>query len=145
MTARTLTGRDRELGQALSAVLAGSGVALVGPAGVGKTALATVFEQRLDPTRYAPVRVAATEASRPIPFGALASVLSLGAGPVEPALVLGRIAAELATRAGRRKPVLVVDDAHHLDGPSAAVMLGLAANSRARLIVTVRARARPYA
>ncbi|MEK8107035.1 hypothetical protein NKG94_21285 [Micromonospora sp. M12] len=42
-----------------------------------------------------------------------------------------------------RTPVLVVDDAHLLDGPSAAVLLGLVQARAVRALVTARSGFRP--
>jgi len=133
-----VTGRELELRRARTAVTRGRGVAIVGAAGVGKTALASALVEALDREHCSTVRISGTEASRPIPYGALAELITGEHEPVEPALVFGRIVREIARRAGRRTPVVFVDDAHLLDGPSAAALLALVIGRHARVIVTVR-------
>jgi DNA-binding CsgD family transcriptional regulator len=133
--------RDRERDRAIAAIAAGRGAAIVGAAGVGKTALAAAVVRHLNPSRYGVVWTAATEASRQVPFGVFATLPPTVESPprkarIGPAPPAERMAAELARRAGRRTPVLVVDDAHRLDGPSAAVVLGLAAAGDVRLLIT---------
>lgn len=130
-----LVGRERELDRAGAALVGGSGVVFTGTEGVGRTAVARETVQRLDPRQSYVVWLTATEAGRQVPYGALAALLP--ASPtVEVTSVLPQVREALRARAGRRRPVLVVDDAHLLDGPSAAVLLALA--GQVGLVVTVR-------
>ncbi|HEU5267077.1 MAG TPA: AAA family ATPase, partial [Jatrophihabitans sp.] len=134
-----LTGRDTELQRLLAAISRDRSAAVLGPSGVGKTALAAALAGTLDPSRYFVVRAVGTEASRSVPFGALAELVMGGDEPPDQAFLMARIAREAARRAGGRAAVLVVDDAHLLDGPSAGAVLALAAGRRARAVVTIRA------
>jgi hypothetical protein len=115
----------------------GPGVAVVAGPGLGKTRLAAAVCAALDPARFAVIRLVATTASRQVPFGAWGTVLSSTAA--DPAGTYGAVVSELARRSGRRRPVLVVDDAHVLDGPSAGVLLALVAHRVASVLVTAQA------
>lgn len=129
--------RERERQRVLGAVLARRGAAVVGPGGVGKTALLAAVTARLGASRFAVVRTAATEAGRRVPFGAFRALLGDGGG-LDEGRAYGLLRGELARRAGRRVPVLVIDDAHYLDDASAALTLSLAAEGGPRLVVTAR-------
>lgn len=133
-----MTGRDYEIGRARSAVSRGRGIVLSGSSGVGKTSLSAAIMNSLEADHFFSIRVPATEAGRPVPFGALGSLLTAELDRLEPALAFGSVAREVARRAGRRTAVIAVDDAHLLDGPSAAVVLALVAGRHARVIITVR-------
>jgi predicted ATPase len=136
-----LTGRDEELA-AIQRAIGGtevSGVVIAGAAGVGKTRLAREVlawarAQGLV-TRWA----VATQAASTIPFGALAQLLP---DPDEHALdqaqLLRQAAAALQEGAGARRLVVGVDDAHLLDGASAALIHQLVAASVAFVVATVR-------
>jgi DNA-binding CsgD family transcriptional regulator len=129
--------RDQEQEWALAAVLAGRGAAIVGPAGVGRTALVSAVTGRLNAARFEVIWTAATEASRQVPFGAFNGLLSDNNRSNLP-LTQGRLVAELTRRAGQRTLVLVIDDAHNLDSWSATLALSLASDGDVRLLVTAR-------
>ncbi|HEU4426259.1 MAG TPA: LuxR C-terminal-related transcriptional regulator [Pilimelia sp.] len=129
-----LIGRDAELDQALSALDRGVGVALVGPEGVGRTTLAYELAVRLDPRRASVTWLTATAAGSQVPFGTLAALVP-AASSSEATVVLPAVREVLRERAGGRQAVLIVDDAHLLDGPSSAVLLSLA--SQIRIVVSV--------
>jgi len=131
-------GRDRSLDRALRALEPGGGaVALVGPAGVGKTHLArSVFAaagRRGMQTEW----VQATEATGAIPLGAFAPLLphSSASTPIE---LLRSAVTELQTRARHRELLLVVDDAQLLDHASATLVQQVAALGDIHVVVTVR-------
>lgn len=141
-----LTGRDEELRLAL-AVLddpARRGLVVRGPAGVGKTRLLAEVVAALPADR--PVeRVVATAPT--IPFAPFAHLLG-PAGASEPGgsrleppdllWALRRIRTALVERAGGGRLVLVVDDAHRLDEPSAGLVAQLALAGEADVLVAVR-------
>ncbi|MET8283245.1 LuxR C-terminal-related transcriptional regulator [Micromonospora sp. NPDC005174] len=134
-----LTGRDGMLAQARTALVRADGAVLIGPAGVGRTALARAVVAELPPRLFAMVWITATEASNEVPFGALGQLLTGGHPALHPALVHSSVRASLVERCGpTRTPVLVVDDAHLLDGPSAGVLLGLVQARAVRALATVR-------
>ncbi len=144
----TLVGRDDEVDLARRAFASGSaGVVLVGEAGIGKTRLAAELAAALG-EGAATIRVVATRSARAIPFGAFAALL-----PVRPVADLGeapdlltalRDARGALTAAAEGKPLLlVVDDAHELDPPSAALIHQLVVAGLARVIVTVRTPSQP--
>jgi len=142
-----LTGRDEEVRFALDA-LAGvtpsaQGLVLSGPAGIGKSRLATEVLAAL-PADHVALRVIATRAAIPFaPFAHL--VVDDDPGPdgarLEPhdlLWALRRIRAGLARRAGGASLVLAVDDAHLLDEASATLVDQVVRAGEARLLATVR-------
>jgi DNA-binding NarL/FixJ family response regulator len=90
-------------------------------------------------------RVAATHASRGLPFGAFASVLPPGAGGYggpargDQAELLRRYGQALVEGAGGRPLVLFVDDAQLLDDGAATLVHQLAMTRAATAVLTVRA------
>ena len=130
--------RRTELQRALRGLQLGSGVILVGEAGIGKTVIAEAVTDRLPSAPVA--RVFATAASRSIPFGALSGLLPVDLTDIHPALVVQQITARLSGRSGRDvgPPVLLVDDAQLLDSHSAAALLTLVTSKTLRLLATVR-------
>jgi ATP/maltotriose-dependent transcriptional regulator MalT len=137
-----LIGRDLELALIADALDhdRATGVVLVGPAGVGKTRLATECLHLAAERGFATTRVVASRAATSIPFGALAPLLPPGAAAVEQGLsALRQVTLALSQHAGGRRLLLVVDDAHCLDDASAVVLEQLAATRAAFLVVTIRA------
>ncbi|QBI20105.1 hypothetical protein ER308_11375 [Egibacter rhizosphaerae] len=133
-----LVGREVERDRILGALREQRGVLLCGAAGVGKTRLAQAC---LDHARHragTTVHATATEALASIPLGALAVVLDLDSGNDELALAQQAVRV-LQARANAGRVVLVVDDAHLLDGPSTAVLNLLADVRGIGLVLTVRA------
>ncbi len=131
-------GRRRELAAIADALATPGieGVVLVGPRGVGKTRLATeclrLGEAGGDPT----ARVSATRSAADVPLGAFAPILpELGAPSVD---LLGAARHALRARAGDRRLLLLVDDAHLLDDVSATLLLHLAEDPAVFVVATVR-------
>jgi len=119
------------------------GVVLAGAAGVGKTRLAHECLQWAGEAGLATARVTATQAASALPFGAMAPLLPAGDhgehGFVDnPTDLLRRSAAALLERAGGRRLVLLVDDAHLLDQASATLVHQLADTGAAFLLATLR-------
>lgn len=114
----------------------GRGVVVAGPAGAGKSRLAAEAVSGLEGITV--VTVTATAAAAELPFGAFAHLLP-GLPPGEDVPNPLRWAAEaLCPPPGRGALLLVVDDAHLLDRPSAALVHHLVLHRRARLLATVR-------
>lgn len=116
-----------------------AGVLLVGEAGVGKTRLAGELVAVAAARGRHVIRAAATRSARPVPFGALAHVVDLPEAPQpsRPALLHG-VRRDLLEGAPAGGLVLAVDDAHHLDELSAALLHQLAAARSAFLVLTAR-------
>lgn len=133
-----LIGRDRDLGVVLRALRTGepNGVVVAGPAGVGKTRLVREATARLGRTGRSHVHLTGTRAASSIPFGALTPIIEVETGEASPMVVARR---ELLARSGERRLLVVVDDAHLLDGPSAAVLWQLSTEGRIDVLATVRA------
>lgn len=119
-------------GPALQSIEAGvhqlAGAALIGPAGVGKTALLRAAAERLGPGSS----VTGTASDAVLPLGAFRRLIEVPDS--------GKTAAILrAARATLRDRVLFVDDAHLLDPLSAALLYQLALTGTARLVVSAAA------
>lgn len=138
-----LVGRGRELSQLTAALVSRRGAVITGPAGVGKTTLATVSLQLAEERGMTVARATATYASRGLPFGALASILPPdpggdGIGREDPGQLLRRYSRAVAGGADGRALVVFVDDAHLLDNGSATLVHQLALNRTATVLLTVR-------
>ena len=141
-----LVGRERELG--LIAEVLGradaSGIVLAGPAGVGKTRLATETIRLGDRSGFATARIVASRAASTIPFGALAPLLPSGVTAMAQGLnALRQATMALTERAAGKPLMLLVDDAHALDDASAVLLQQLAVSKTAFLVVTVRTGEQP--
>jgi DNA-binding NarL/FixJ family response regulator len=135
-----LVGRDDLLARA-AALLDGTagtsgGVVLVGEGGVGKSRLAAEIVRLGTDRGYLAVSTVGTQAAAAIPLGALSPLLPDLATATGNVLVSARTA--LAERAGDRRLLLSVDDAHLLDDHSAALVLQLSMTMPAFVVATVR-------
>lgn len=117
-----ITGRTIEVDR-LTALLAGGGTGalVIGDDGVGKSRVLAEVAERLQTSRLAPIMVTATPGSALLPLGSLAQLMpakSTTTGlPILPVL-----RGTIADRANGRRPVIVVDDVHHLDDASAVLI-----------------------
>jgi DNA-binding CsgD family transcriptional regulator len=117
------------------------GAVIAGPPGVGKTRVARECLVEAERSGLPTARVAATRASAHLPFGTLAPLLPAEGPdrpPEQPADFLNRCRITLAERAGGRRLVLMVDDAHLLDDSSATLVHLLAQTNAAFVLATVR-------
>src|SRR5580704_10913024 len=115
----------------------------MGPAGVGKTTLALRYLELARKRGMAVARASATRATQALPFGALAPVLPPGPdgddlGRENQTELLRRYRQAVAETAGGRPLVVFVDDAHLLDGGSAALVHQLALTGTATVLLTVQ-------
>lgn len=139
-----IVGREAELQEFADLVIhQKASLVLAGPAGVGKTRLASELAGRCVRAGLTAVSVTGTSSSVDIPFGAFAPLLP----PLDPELVgrvdaqadlLRRTAMTLVQAASPRRMVLIVDDGHSLDGASATLVYQLATTTSASVIATVR-------
>ena len=137
-----LLGRDAELGLIADAqTRAGcSGVVITGDPGVGKSRLAAEALARAGERGAPTQRLLATASLASVPFGVVAPLLATAPpGRRDPLdAVVGAIRALGADdRSGRL--VLAIDDAHHLDQGSVAVVQLAATTGLAFVLLTVRA------
>jgi len=140
-----LAGRTAELRRLVGLLTESQsrGVIIAGLAGVGKSRLAAEGLQLLERRGFATARVTATRSASSLPFGALAPLLPSGryemAGLADDrADLLRRSAAALVERAGDRRLVVFVDDAHLLDDASATLIHQLAVTGTAAVLLTIR-------
>jgi len=136
-----LVGREAELrlvDDALSAPTTG-GTVIAGPAGVGKTRLATEIAARAQARGCEVAWVRATGSATSIPLGAFAQLLSAADLRLpEGVELLARARRALIERAAGRRLVLCVDDAQLLDDASATVVHQVVAAGEAFAAATVR-------
>jgi predicted ATPase len=130
-----LTGRQEELAFVLSVLddpVAG-GVLLAGAMGVGKTRLAREALAEAQRRDMATLHLGACRAMSSSPFGAV-----VGLVPADVPASAGRleffrgVCRALADLAARRRLVISVDDAHHLDEGTAALLLHVVAGEPLR-------------
>ncbi len=133
-----LAGRDEDITSALAAIEGeGSGLLLVGAAGVGKSRVADEVAERLALAGHHVPRMAGSAATAALPLAAAAPLLPadlIDSGL--PALLSFR--RSLAEAAGGRPIALVVDDAHLLDEASATLVHQLVAAGEAKIVATQR-------
>ena len=140
-----LVGRSDEVTQLKAAISGRRGAVITGPAGVGKTVLATVGVEFARSQGMAVALVAGTESARPYAFGAFASLLHRDSdlvGPETHADQLRRYMHELLDDAGRRALLVFVDDAHLLDDGSATLVHQLSQTGSATVLACVLASGR---
>jgi DNA-binding CsgD family transcriptional regulator len=119
-----------------------SSMILVGPAGVGKTRLAGECVELAQAADHCTVWVTGTRSVARAPLGALATLLPAAgttAGTDNLTDMLRRSAKALLERAGPKRLVLFVDDAHLLDEASAGLLHQLVTTDSASVVATVRA------
>lgn len=116
-----------------------SGAVVVGPAGVGKTALLAELVGSMAATGRPVARTIATRSAADTPFAALAPLAPRVSLDDQPDLSswFRTFADSLRTDDGRRA-LLVIDDAHLLDSGSAALVLHLAITRAATVVVAFR-------
>ena len=132
-----LVGREADLDEALKLVASGRGIAILGPAGVGKSRLLHELVDRAGRNGMAVIRAVASQSTRSIPFAPFVSLLS--DGPTQDRLAMLRSARRsleaLTTQYGL---LLSVDDAHHLDETSLAFLIGSVEDGVAVAAMTAR-------
>jgi DNA-binding CsgD family transcriptional regulator len=136
-----LVGREAELRLVDDALSAGTtgGVVIAGPAGVGKTRLATEIARRAEPRGCEVAWVRATGSAASVPLGAFAQLLSAADVRVSESVeLLTRARRALVERAAGRRLVLCVDDGQLLDDASATLVHQVVAAGEAFAAVTVR-------
>jgi DNA-binding CsgD family transcriptional regulator len=132
-----LVGRSSEISQLQASISGRRGAVISGPAGVGKTVLATLGVEYARDLKMSVALVAGTESARPYPFGAFAALLHRDSdlvGPPPHADQLRRYMHELLDDAGQRALLVFVDDAHLLDDGSASLVHQLVQTGAATVI-----------
>ena len=113
-------------------------VAVIAPAGVGKSRLARAAAAAAAETGAMVCWVQGTRSAAAVPLAACAELLRPDARADDPLLQLQRTAKALREQAAGRPIVLGVDDAQRLDPASAALILQLTITGTAFVLATVR-------
>lgn len=132
--------REAEIERIVAGLQGRAPVAFVvaGPAGVGKTRIATEVHRYAATKGFDLVQVAGTRASAAIPFGPFAPLLPASGAADRLGLMRQAIDA-IAGRASRdRKVLMIVDDAQYLDDGSATLVHQFAHTRSCALLATVR-------
>lgn len=140
-----LVGRGDEHRLIIDAVFgeAHGGAVLAGQPGVGKTRLAAETIVEGEQRGYSVERAIATRSASTVPFGLFAHLV--GGSTRFPSLteMLVRLSDAVAARADAAPLLIAVDDGHLLDDGTAAFLHSVAAEGRARLLITLRSGATP--
>lgn len=132
-----LVGREAAFGHAVGLVDSRTGIALLGPAGVGKSRLLHELADRAEQGGYTVVRTVASVSTRSIPFGPFVDLLP--GGPTQDRLsMLGAAITGLVERSNSGDLLLTVDDAHHLDETSLAFLVSVVTSQVATVAITAR-------
>lgn len=139
-----LVGRDPEHERVVRSLDAGRSVVLVGAAGVGKSRVAEAGRDAAVERGMLVLSASATAASSRLTLGALAHLLPPATDlsrvheDLQPTHLLQATSESLRDRAGDRRLLVFVDDAHHLDPVAAHLLHQLATSGVAQLLMTIR-------
>jgi DNA-binding CsgD family transcriptional regulator/tetratricopeptide (TPR) repeat protein len=129
-----LTGREPVLSHVAELFDGNIGVAILGPAGVGKSRLLHEIVDRVHSRGV--IKAVASRSTRVIPFAPFVELLP--DGPTSDRLSMLQAArAGVEARGGSTASLLIVDDAHHLDEMSLAFLTSMVASGDAIVAVTV--------
>ncbi len=132
-----LVGRESALKHALELVSSGTGVAILGPAGVGKSRLLAELLKEAENTGMSVVRAVASESTRSIPFAPFIELLPTGPTPDRLAMLAAARHA-LEKLDGRRGRLISIDDAHHLDPVSLSFLTLVVGSGIANIVLASR-------
>src|ERR1700733_8240330 len=135
-----LIGRDKELEQiaAIRAHETSPAVAVIAPAGVGKSRLAREAMAAAAEEGAMVSWVQGTRSAAAVPLAACAELLPPDARAADPLLELQRTSSMLKEHAAGRPIAIGVDDAQRLDPASAALILQLTLTGTAFVLATIR-------
>jgi DNA-binding CsgD family transcriptional regulator len=136
-----LVGRERELHRLVSGIAANDRAAYVvaGTAGVGKTRLVAEVAQAASAQGRASLHVVATKATRSIPFGAFAPLLTYAeSSPTSFVRRLHQAVDAIVARLDDGAGLLVIDDSHHLDNCSSALVHHLVRDETCGVLASLR-------
>jgi DNA-binding CsgD family transcriptional regulator len=128
-------GRERDLRRAVTQLVAGRGVVVLGSTGSGRTAFAGAVADIARRKGAAPLWITGTETMRTAPFGAL-GWLTGERGFRTSADTIGSFVAAMRYHGGHGLTVVVVDDAHLLDDESATAILQAVSSRGVSVVVT---------
>lgn len=132
-----LVGREPDLDRAAGLIESGTGIAILGPSGVGKSRLLHELVDWAEQSGMAVIRAVASESTRSIPFAPFVELLP--EDPTEDRLtMLGRARRALDEATTQRGLLIAVDDAHHLDQTSLAFLVGAVELGGALVAMTAR-------
>jgi DNA-binding CsgD family transcriptional regulator len=132
-----LVGREAELARSLQLIESGRGVALLGDAGVGKSRLLHELTNQVESSGVTVFRGIATESTLSVPFAPFVSLLPEESTENRTEF-FGRVLARMIEMAGGRRLLIALDDAHHLDRGSLALLATAVSTDTATLCLTAR-------
>jgi DNA-binding CsgD family transcriptional regulator/tetratricopeptide (TPR) repeat protein len=132
-----LIGREADLDHALDLIDSGTGVAILGPAGVGKSRLLGEVVDLAQRRGLGVVHAIATDSTRSIPFAPFVELLPGGATQDRLAMLSAALSAVQSHRSDRGL-VLAVDDAHELDDGSLALLIRSVTSRETTVCLTAR-------
>lgn len=130
-------GREVELARALQTIEMGTGVAFLGRAGVGKSRLLRELTDRAESSGMVTFKGIATESSQSVPFAPFAPLLPVGSTENRTEL-FRRVLTHMSELAGDQGLLLAIDDAHHLDEGSLALIATVVSTGAATVCLTAR-------
>lgn len=132
-----LQGRSDELARGADALASSQLVAFTGAPGVGKSRLLAEVMGQFEASSRPVLRVLATEATRSVPLSPFAPLLT-GSPPPNPTMLVAALveAIEAADEHGGGGLLVAIDDAHHLDDASLALLGVIVANGTAHVALT---------
>lgn len=133
-------GRVDEIARA-SSIAGGDHAAtlvLLGPPGIGKTALLEAVRRRLEQAGLSVERVLASTAGRDLPLAPFARFVDPPPGAQDLAALVVQVVNTLRAAGMREPTVLMVDDAHRLDDASTVVVSQLAHGDEVRVVLAAR-------
>ncbi len=115
----------------------GIGLAILGPAGVGKSRVLHEVAARADESSMTVLSIVASASTRSIPFAPFVELLP--AGPTQDELMMLTAARATLEQLGQSGGVvLAIDDAHQLDRVSLAFLLSVVSSHAATVVMTSR-------
>lgn len=132
-----LIGRSRELAELTSLLHSGTSMVLTGPAGVGKTRLASALAAHAKTSGWQTYPRHATATTQQIPLALLADIVPFVGIPPPPAAI-GAVLQALSERFADHSVLIVVDDAHLCDDASSAILQRLIDTRSVTIALTCR-------
>ncbi|MFF8848078.1 LuxR C-terminal-related transcriptional regulator [Streptomyces sp. NPDC015127] len=114
------------------------GFLIYGALGVGKSLLAEECSSLAEVKGIRVGRARATQSVSRIPLGSIAHLLPAGVSQMEPARAFTTASQTLSREGGDSEQLIFIDDLHHIDGTSAALLRHLMESQTVKILGTIR-------